>query len=84
MAELFLGSDDGLPEEEVEPLEEDPLEDEPPLIERGEPFVQLPVPCEGSCEETAARFCEALGYEPPLGTLAVEDNLHVIRCADEP
>lgn len=80
----------GPPEQEIEvdvadPVadEDGPLEGEAPLIERGEPFVQLPVPCEGSCEETAARFCEALGYEPPLGTLAVENQLHVIRCADE-
>lgn len=78
--ELFLEDDGGPVAEEVDV---EPLEDEPPLIERGEPFVQLPIPCDGACEETAARFCEALGYEPPLGTLTVEDRLYVIRCADE-
>ena len=89
MAELLFASDDEGAAEgdggeiDPEPLEEDPLEDEPPLIERGEPFVQLPIPCDGACGATAARFCEALGYEPPLGTLAVGGSLYVIRCADE-
>ena len=88
MAELFFTSEDSGAERaddgiDAEAPEVGPLEDQPPLIERGEPFVQLPVPCDGTCEETAARFCEALGYEPPIDTLAVAGRLHVIRCADE-
>ena len=60
-----------------------PLEGEG-LIERGESFVQLPIPCgEGPCEETAARFCEALGFEPPIDFVAAENSLYVVRCADE-
>lgn len=96
MAEAFLDppEDDGPVEGEFGPADEDiaanssevpeePAEEETPLIERGEPFVQLPVPCEDNCDATAARFCEALGFEPPLGTLAVEDQLYVVRCADD-
>ncbi|TFL15919.1 hypothetical protein [Jannaschia formosa] len=68
---------------DVEASVDDAPADEP-LIERGEAFTALPVPCgaEG-CKATAEAFCEALGYEPPIGTLARDDALHVIRCADE-
>lgn len=56
------------------------------LIEAGEPFSQLPVPCgqNGSCDQVANDFCSALGYEAPIDTLAVDGKLYVIRCADEP
>lgn len=67
---------------------------EPPLIERGEAFTQLPIPCgddgasgEGTeqqfCEPIAARFCEALGYGPPIDYVAAEAQLYVVRCEDE-
>lgn len=62
----------------------DDVED-PRLIERGEAFMQLPIPCgEGSsaCEDTAARFCAALGYGTPLDILDVSGQLYVIRCED--
>ena len=69
--------------EPIDPLD-DPIADGEPLIERGEAFTALPVPCgEEGCDATAAAFCEALGYEPPIGTLARDEQLHVIRCADE-
>ena len=68
--------------------------DEPPLIERGEAFTQLPIPCgdgsasgDGSqqqrCEPIAARFCEALGYGAPIDFVAAEAQLYVVRCEDE-
>ena len=56
------------------------------LIEPGEAFSQLPIPCGsgGSCEAVASDFCSALGYGAPIDTLAVEGRLYVVRCTDDP
>ena len=56
------------------------------LVEAGEAFSQLPVPCgsDGSCQETARNFCSALGYGDPIDTLAAEGRLYGVRCTDEP
>ena len=61
-------------------------EPEASIIEAGEAFSQLPVPCGsgGSCDEVANDFCSALGYGAPIDTLAVEGQLYVVRCTDEP
>lgn len=81
--ELADAEPDGDVADSIDPINEPPA-DGTPLIERGEPFTALPVPCgQEGCEATAAAFCEALGYEPPIGTLARGSSLYVIRCADE-
>ena len=56
------------------------------IIERGEAFTQLPVPCggeSGSCQEIAQRFCSTLGYGAPIDFLDVDGQLYAIRCQDE-
>jgi hypothetical protein len=60
----------------------------PPVIERGQAFTELPIPCGGdsgddTCQRTADSFCSTLGYGPPIDFLAAEGALHVIRCKDE-
>ncbi|MFZ3585118.1 hypothetical protein ACOI1H_23725 [Loktanella sp. DJP18] len=55
------------------------------LIQDGEAFSHLPIPCgpEGSaCDDIVKRFCAALDYDPPLDFLEVDGSLYVIRCAD--
>jgi len=60
-----------------------------PIIERGDSFVQLPIPCGGegesaeNCSSIAERFCDALGYGPPIDFVDADGELHVIRCKDE-
>jgi hypothetical protein len=57
------------------------------LIERGEAFMQLPIPCGGeggsACEEIAERFCSALGYGAPIDFVSTQGQVYVIRCHDE-
>ncbi len=85
VAEFFL------PNEEVDPVADPETasafkDDGMPLIERGEPFMQLPIPCgdgQNSCEQVAGQFCSALGYGEPIGSLDVKGALYVIRCQDE-
>lgn len=65
----------------------DSMEDagDPQLIEHGEAFTQLPVPCgdgSGTCQDVAARFCTTLGYGDPIDYLDVDDQLYAIRCQD--
>jgi hypothetical protein len=90
--EWMLGGDDA--ERMAEPTALGALSNAPPLIERGEAFTQLPIPCgadsasgDGSqqqrCDPIAARFCEALGYGPPIDFVAAEARLYVVRCEDE-
>ena len=60
--------------------------DEVQLIERGEAFMQLPIPCgdgERGCQEVAGRFCSTLGYGEPIDFLDVGGELYAIRCQDE-
>lgn len=60
------------------------FEEDPPLIERGEAFTALPVPCgDTSCEAVAQDFCKTLGYGEPLDFLEVQSQLYTIRCKDE-
>lgn len=55
----------------------------PDLIQDGEAFSTLPLPCgDGDCEAMAARFCTALDYDPPLDFLEVGGSLYVIRCGN--
>ena len=66
----------------------DPIEgaDEVQLIERGEAFTQLPIPCgdgENACQDAAARFCATLGYGQPIDFFDVNSELYAIRCQDE-
>ncbi|TFL16006.1 hypothetical protein [Jannaschia formosa] len=71
---------------ETDVVEDDVIEDDmPDLIPDGEAFSRLPIPCgeDGTtCEETAARFCAVLDYEPPLDFLEVDGSLYVVRCAE--
>ena len=56
------------------------------LIERGEAFMQLPIPCEdgqNGCQQVAERFCSTLGYGQPIDFLDVSGELYAIRCQDE-
>lgn len=66
----------------------DPLKDtdELQLIEQGEAFMQLPIPCgegENACQDVAARFCATLGYGQPIDFLDVNGELYAIRCQDD-
>ena len=73
-----------VPDEPVEA--EEAIEPEMNLIEAGEAFPQLSIPCgpSGACEEVAREFCSVLGYDEPIDSLAVEGQLYVVRCSDEP
>ncbi len=74
--------------EAVDPTEGeiDVAQDEmPDLIQDGEAFSHLPLPCgegEASCETMAGRFCAALDYDPPLDFLEAGGSLDVVRCAE--
>ena len=60
--------------------------DELELIERGEAFMQLPIPCgdgQSACQQVAVRFCTTLGYGQPIEFLDVNGDLYAIRCEDE-
>ena len=97
--EALVGDEDSLltdigeffsPDEASPPEEQEGALDPsgPTLLERGEAFVQLPVPCaagEGQtdCSGVAQRFCSALGYGEPLDFLDVGGELYAIRCRDD-
>jgi hypothetical protein len=86
VAEFFLPGEE--PSAVADEATADPFEDpdEMPLIERGVPFMQLPIPCgngQSDCGEIAGRFCSALGYGQPIDFLEVNSELYVIRCQDE-
>ncbi|WP_375263650.1 hypothetical protein [Palleronia sp.] len=81
VAEFFAPEDEFTAE-----VDANTLEDDAPLIERGEAFMQLPIPCgdgENACEDVAARFCSALGYGQPIDFLNVNSELYAIRCQDQ-
>ncbi len=82
--DLISVDEDGFFSAAAEMLD-DPLEADDSLIEAGEAFSQLPIPCgSGSdCQQTAANFCSTLGYGKPIDTLAVGGQLYVVRCNDE-
>lgn len=65
---------------------DDPLETDVNLIEAGEAFTQLPIPCGtgNDCQQTASNFCSVLGYGKPIDALAVDGQLYVVRCTDDP
>ena len=56
------------------------------IIERGEAFTALPVPCgqDGNCAAVARDFCSVLGYGDPIDFLDVDGAIHAIRCTDDP
>lgn len=63
---------------------EDELAPDDRLIERGEAFTGLEIPCgDEGCEALAQRFCDTLGYGEPIGFLDMEDRLYVVRCTDD-
>ncbi|SFH26567.1 hypothetical protein SAMN04488020_1098 [Palleronia marisminoris] len=81
VAEFFAPEDEPTAE-----VDANTFEDNAPLIERGEAFMQLPIPCgngENACEDVAARFCSTLGYGEPIDFLDVNSELYAIRCKDE-
>lgn len=95
-ASLFASADQD--EDEVIPISEggffataaemldDPVDMNMNLIEAGEAFTQLPIPCGSGndCQQIAGDFCSALGYGAPIDTLAVDGQLYVVRCTDDP
>ena len=98
LIEIFNAPDDGeqaaLNEGEVEPAT-DPVDadadvgaiGEPDsLIELGEAFVGLPIPCDAEasgCRQTAQRFCTVLGFGEPIDFFDSGGQLYAIRCADD-
>lgn len=69
-----------------EPSTPDEEVDDVQLIEEGEAFMQLPIPCgdgDTGCQVVAERFCTTLGYGDPIEFLDVAGEIYAIRCQDE-
>ena len=80
VAEFFTSSD--APSADILDEETDDLQ----LIEEGEAFMQLPIPCgdgDAGCQDVAERFCATLGYGDPIEFLDVAGEIYAIRCQDE-
>nr|WP_204354581.1 EF-hand domain-containing protein [Paracoccus saliphilus] len=82
--ELVAVDAEGFFADGIEPLD-DPIDPDMDLIEPGEAFTGLPVPCGtgDDCQNIATDFCSTLGYGAPIDTLAVDGQLYVVRCKDD-